>query len=162
MEWVAQKVTQYRLGTTEHDVLEVGSRDINGSVRPLFHGVRRYTGVDLIDGPGVDRVLDAHRLEEAFPDNRFDVVISTEMLEHDPQFWQSVQQMGRVLRPAGFLVLTARGNGFWVHDYPHDYWRFLPDSFRQLFELASCDEIEITEDWHPGHPGVFGLGRRRG
>jgi SAM-dependent methyltransferase len=161
MEWVEQKVRQHALVSPQHDVLEVGSRDINGTVRRLFQGVRQYTGIDAIGGPGVDRVLDAHRLGEAFPENQFDVVVSTEMLEHDSAFWRSVEQMGRVLRPGGFMLLTARGNGFWIHDYPHDYWRFLPDSFRQLFELAGCDSIEIIEDWHPGHPGVFGLGRKR-
>jgi hypothetical protein len=37
-------------------VLEVGSLDINGSVRPLFTDCD-YMGIDLGDGPGVDQVI---------------------------------------------------------------------------------------------------------
>ena len=66
-------------------VLEVGSLDINGSVRPLFENCN-YTGIDLGEGRGVDvvaHVTDYHRLD----DNEFDVVISTETLEHDARLF---------------------------------------------------------------------------
>jgi SAM-dependent methyltransferase len=161
MEWVAKKVERYGLRKSSAHVLEVGSRNVNGTVRPLFEGVESYTGVDFIDGPGVDRVLDAHKLTSAFPQNSFDIVVSTEMLEHDSQFWVSVTMMGEVLKPGGFLLITARGNGFWVHGYPHDYYRFLPESFPHLLRCAACEVLEVTEDWYPGHTGVFGLGRKR-
>jgi hypothetical protein len=69
--------------------------------------------------------------------------------------------MGEVLKPGGLLLITARGNGFWVHGYPHDYYRFLPESFTCLLHYAGCDALEVTEDWFPGHTGVFGLGRKR-
>jgi hypothetical protein len=36
-------------------VLDIGSLDINGSVRPLFRG-GTYTGIDVAAGPGVDIV----------------------------------------------------------------------------------------------------------
>ena len=129
-------------------------------MRPLFDGVRNYTGIDALPGPGVDLVLNAHQLTANVKRNSFDVVVSTEMLEHDDRFWESVTLMGRVLKPQGYLLLTARGNGFWVHDFPKDYFRFLPESFRSLLDFAGCDVLEITEDWFPGHPGVFGLGRK--
>jgi SAM-dependent methyltransferase len=146
MEWVEKKVQQHDLRQPDLRVLEVGSRNVNGSVRPLFDGVASYTGVDFIEGPGVDLVLDAHRLTSAFARESFDVVVSTEMLEHDSEFWTSMTMMGEVLKPGGLLLITARGNGFWVHGYPQDYYRFLP--------------LEVTEDWFPGHTGVFGLGRK--
>ena len=40
------------------DVWEVGSRNINGTVRHLFGDADSWTGVDLIDGPDVDIVGD--------------------------------------------------------------------------------------------------------
>jgi SAM-dependent methyltransferase len=160
MEWVEKKVQQHDLRKPALRVLEVGSRDVNGSVRPLFHGVASYTGVDFIEGPGVDLVLDAHRLTSAFPPDSFDVVVSTEMLEHDSEFWTSMAMMGEVLKPGGLLLITARGNGFWIHGYPHDYYRFLPESFNCLLRYAGCDALEVTEDWFPGHTGVFGVGRK--
>jgi SAM-dependent methyltransferase len=132
--------------------------DVNGSVRGLFDGVTRYVGIDFREGPGVDRIMDAHHLE--FGDSEFDVVISTEMLEHDSAFWLSLQEMGRVLRLGGLLIITARGNGFIPHGYPHDYWRFMPQSVEHLLALAGCEVLEALEDWQPGHPGIFALGRR--
>lgn len=158
MEWVAEKTRQHDFaGQT---VLEVGSMNVNGSVRELFPLVASYTGVDFMPGAGVDVVMNAHAL--AFPDASFDLVLSTEMLEHDDEFWLSIREMGRVLKPRGLLLLTARGNGFMPHDYPFDYWRFMPASFEKLLTMAGCEVLEVREDWQVGHPGVFGLGRKTG
>lgn len=156
IEWVSRI-------TRSHDfagksILEVGSLDVNGSVRPLFESADRYIGIDFRAGLGVDLVMNAHRL--AFWNSSFDVVISTEMLEHDDEFWISMAEMGRVLKSKGVLIITARGNGFMPHDYPADFWRFMPGSFTKLLSLAGCEPLEIAEDWYPGHPGVFGFGKK--
>jgi SAM-dependent methyltransferase len=156
MQWVGEKAREFDFAGKK--ILEVGSRDVNGSVRPFFAHAASYTGVDFLAGAGVDVLGNAHAL--AFADETFDAVVSTEMLEHDDKFWLSAREMGRVLRTGGILILTARGNGFMPHDYPFDYWRFMPASFRKLFELAGCDALEVREDWQPGHPGVFGVGRK--
>ncbi len=156
MQWVYQLARDYDFaGQT---VQEVGSLDVIGSVRPLFANVSSYVGIDFRQGPNVDVVMNAHNLE--FQADGFDVVISTEMLEHDDEFRVSVKEMGRVLKKGGILILTARGNGFMPHDYPYDFWRFMPTSFNKLFNLAGCEVVLIREDWQPGHPGVFRLGRR--
>ena len=102
--------------------------------------------------------MDAHQL--GFSEAEFDIVISTEMLEHDDAFWLSMKEMGRVLRPGGLLIITARGNGFMPHGYPHDYWRFMPQSMEKLLTLAKCEVIEAIEDSEHGHPGIFAMGRR--
>jgi SAM-dependent methyltransferase len=149
-DWVAAKVAEHNL--TAADTLEVGSYNVNGSVRDLFTGP--YIGVDMRPGPGVDHVATADRLP--FDDDMFEVVVSTEMLEHDPTFWLSIPEMARVLRPGGHLLLTARGNGFPPHEYPSDYWRFEPEAFRLLFALAGLATLEVTADY-PANPGVFGL-----
>ncbi len=66
-------------------VLEVGSKYVNGSVRPLierFCHPKEYIGVDIDWGKYVDLVLPAEKLVKHFGYEHFDVVISTEMLEH--------------------------------------------------------------------------------
>ena len=138
-------------------VLEVGSYDENGSVRSLFAAALSYLGVDMRDGPGVDKVAEAADLPCL--DATFDAVVSTEMLEHDRTFWLSMAEMGRVLRPGGLLIITARGNGFGLHAYPDDYYRFMPSSFAVLLDLAGCDVLDVRED--PQAHGMFGCGRRR-
>ena len=62
-------------------VLEIGSADINGSIRSFFPG-SDYTGVDLSAGPGVDVVASGHEL--ALPDRDVDLAISCECFEHNP------------------------------------------------------------------------------
>ena len=153
LAWVSRRVRDY--GLAEFSTLEVGSLDVNGSVRGWFEGP--YVGVDARSGPGVDVVMDGHHL--LYDDQTYDVVVSTEMLEHDPAFWLSLTEMGRVLRPGGHLLLTTRGNCFGRHDHPADYWRFMPDAGPLLLELASCDVVITEED--PEVPGIFLHGLRR-
>lgn len=153
MAWVSDRVKLYDLSRTA--TLEVGSLDVNGSVRSLFSGP--YTGLDMREGPGVDVVGYANLLP--FEDASFDTVISTEMLEHDPTPWRSLAEMGRVLRPGGHLILTTRGNGFGLHNEPSDYFRYMPAAMPLLLDLASCEPLAMQED--PQVPGVFMHGVRR-
>lgn len=152
LSWIGHEVTTHRL--TDRPTLEVGSLDVNGSVRSLFHG--RYIGLDMREGPGVDLVGSAHDLP--FPDASWDVVVSTEMLEHDPAPWLSLAEMGRVLRTGGHLLITARGNGFGEHLEPSDYFRFMPASREVLLQLAGCTRVTFALD--PQVPGIFVHGRR--
>ena len=66
----------------EKKVLEVGSLDINGSVRGLFVDCD-YTGIDVASGKGVDWVVNGE--DFAAPANSMDVVISCECFEHNPE-----------------------------------------------------------------------------
>jgi SAM-dependent methyltransferase len=134
--------------------LEIGSYDFNGTVRGLFTG--EYVGIDTQEGKGVDEVMDAAAL--TFDDASFDVVVSTSMLEHDPAFWRTLPEVGRVLRPGGYLILTTVRESFPVHNEP-DYWRFLPATVPILMGLAGCEIVDERDDPQSGGPQV--TGRRR-
>lgn len=87
-------------------VLEVGSKYVNGSVRPLiekFASPREYIGIDIEPGRYVDIVLPAERLVEHFGEEAFDVVISTELLEHVHDWRVVVNNMKGVLRRGGYI-----------------------------------------------------------
>ncbi len=43
----------------------------------------------------------------SFADEGFDLVVSSEVIEHTPEPWCAVAEMARVLRPGGVLVLTT-------------------------------------------------------
>lgn len=150
MDFVRGKVERYEL--KDKDTLDVGSRDYNGTVKPLF---TNYIGVDMEDGPNVDIIARADELP--FPAECFDVVVTTEMLEHDPFFWHSMEEMARVLRPGGYLIVTTRGINFHLHGYPDDYWRFTESALTHLFEMVDLAVIEVIPDWYPDHSGVFGM-----
>lgn len=84
-------------------VIEIGSRNINGSVRSLFPNAS-WTGLDRYPGPSVDIVIDA---TEYIPSNQVDMVICCEVLEHCEQWKQLIQKSASWIRPGGRLIVTC-------------------------------------------------------
>src|SRR5262245_53618630 len=85
-------------------ILEVGAFNVNGSARDVLEplGPSRYLGVDTqAQDRYVDLVCDVSQLVEQFGAAAFDVVISTEMLEHCRDWKVAVEQMNAVLSPGG-------------------------------------------------------------
>jgi 2-polyprenyl-3-methyl-5-hydroxy-6-metoxy-1,4-benzoquinol methylase len=66
----------------------------------LLEQTRRRAGCDCVQA-------DALALEETFGPDRFDVVVSSECIEHTPAPLQAVAQMTKVLRPGGLLALST-------------------------------------------------------
>lgn len=157
MTWVEHRLDGVRLDASTL-VLEVGSFDENGSVQELL-APATVVGIDMRNGPRVDVLALGAALP--FADAKFDLVVSTEVLEHDRTFWMTLQEIGRVSRPGADIFLTARGNGFMPHAFPNDYWRFMPSSAALLLDLASAEVMEAVEDPQLNHPGIFCHGRRR-
>jgi SAM-dependent methyltransferase len=88
-------------------VVEIGGRDINGSIRVLFPDVP-YTSIDLEAGPGVDVVADGATY---VPDEKAAVVVCCEVLEHAENAYQICENAYAMLRPGGVFLVTAAGNG---------------------------------------------------
>jgi len=132
-------------------VLDIGSLDINGNNQYLFENCH-YVGIDVAPGRNVDIVCKGHEL--ALPDATFDVVITTECLEHD-QYWDlTLRNAVRLLKPGGLLVVTCATTGRPEHgtrrtspqDAPllqdqgdwSDYYRNLEENdFRQALDIES-------------------------
>lgn len=135
-------------------VLEVGSKYVNGSVRPLiekFPPPREYIGVDIEPGEYVDIVLPAENLLDNFAPESFDAVISTELLEHVKDWRLVVNNMKKVLKKGGHIFITTRSHGFPCHGYPYDFWRYELYDIRAIF---SDFEIEHLRKDHLS-PGVL-------
>jgi SAM-dependent methyltransferase len=97
--------------------------------------------LDLRPGPGVQVVGDAQALGIA--DATFEVVLCTEVLEHLPEPQKAIDEMFRVLKPGGELLLTTRFL-FPIHDAPHDYFRYTKYGLRHL--LRRFDILELQEE----------------
>jgi SAM-dependent methyltransferase len=93
-------------------LLEIGSLDVNGSVRARFPGADPYVGVDLAPGQGVDVVASGHDFGRTAG---FAAVVTTECLEHDPGWQATLGNIARVLLPGGVLVLTCATTGRHEH-----------------------------------------------
>lgn len=134
-------------------ILEVGSGIVNGSPREIIQPMKpsAYIGLDTAHGPGVDIVGSAEHLWQKFERESFDVVISTEMLEHVVNWRRVVSQLKLMVRPNGLLYVTTRSPGFPYHPYPIDVWRYTADHFRQIF--SDMKILVLADD--PMVPGIF-------
>lgn len=92
----------------EKKVLEVGSLNINGSVRQFFDDCQ-YIGIDVGPGPGVDIVCPGQ--EYNAPDGTFDTVISCECFEHNPFWVETFRNMLRLCKDDGLIIMTCATTG---------------------------------------------------
>ena len=101
LAFAEQHLTAERV--TGRRVLEVGAQNVNGSARPHVerHAPAEYTGVDIARGPGVDVICDIGALAERFGEERFDLVLCTEVLEHVRDWRAAVSNLKRVLAKGG-------------------------------------------------------------
>lgn len=86
------------------DVLEIGSLDINGTIRQYFANCN-YIGVDVGEGPCVDVVAFGEDLD--YPDNSFDHVTSSELMEHCVEWKRVFKNMHRMARPGALVSFTC-------------------------------------------------------
>lgn len=92
-----------------HSIVELGGRDVNGSVRPLFRDCE-YVSVDSSPGPGVDFVGDAATWKPE-PPRTFDTVICTETLEHTSVAERICMNAYELLQRGGVFIVTAASIG---------------------------------------------------
>lgn len=123
-------------------VIDIGSQDVNGSLKSVVPENNEYIGVDFVHGKGVDVVLD-DPYTLPFEDNSVDIVLSSSCLEHSEFFWLLFLEMMRILKPSGLLYLNVPSNGN-VHRYPVDCWRFYPDSAVALANWAQRNGYSTT------------------
>ncbi len=134
-------------------VIEVGSYDMNGSMRPVVSVWKpaEYVGVDIVPGPGVDVVCNADDTVKHFGKERFDVVISTEAIEHVRNWKTVISNLKNLCAPEGVILVTTCMPGHYYHPHPGDFWRYTPEDFREIF--SDC-EIEAVES-DPRTLGVY-------
>lgn len=90
----------------EKRILDIGSYDVDGNMRRMFHSAHEFIGIDLTDGPNVDYVISGHEISKSKLGS-FDVVLSLEALEHDPQWRLTVHNALAVLDDPGVFIVSC-------------------------------------------------------
>ena len=134
-------------------VLDCGSLDVNGSLKPLFTN-SEYVGIDARPGRNVDIVTKVHEFHDLEP---FDVVVSAEMLEHDEHWKASLRRMWDCLRPDGLLAISAAGPNRAEHgtrDFPDlgetpsdGIWGSSPDYYRNMRGIDFHEVFDVDLDF---------------
>ncbi|MBU1147064.1 MAG: class I SAM-dependent methyltransferase [Candidatus Omnitrophica bacterium] len=87
--------------------------------------------------PKLDIIADAHFLP--FKNESFDIVYSIAVLEHVKKPWIVADEITRVLRSGGYLVLEVPFLNV-IHD-EHDYFRFTDKGIKSLFDEEKFEVI---------------------
>lgn len=89
-------------------VFEVGAYNVNGRARDFVpSGWASWVGFDLLSGPDVDFVGDA--IELIPQQGQCNTVVSTEVLEHCPNWEKLLETMCEAIKPGGYLIITCAG-----------------------------------------------------
>ena len=143
--------TAFRIGCLAMDIysdlpnariLEIGSQDVNGTLRDHAPASTHYVGVDMEAGAGVDIVVKAGS-PLPMADESYDLILASSVFEHDAAFWVTFVEMCRKVRKGGYVYINAPSNGTF-HRYPEDHWRFYPDSGYALARWATSVGQEMT------------------
>jgi SAM-dependent methyltransferase len=148
-EWVTRHATSEAV-----KVLDIGGRNINGTVRNLFP-CADYTALDIAPGEGVDIVADAATWT---PDRVYDVVVCTEVFEHTASWPQIIGTAFDALRPGGLFVATMAGPGRAPHSAVDGGWQLHPgehygnvdpDDLLKALDAAGFDAITVDQQHRP-------------
>ena len=155
-DWVQTSFNKWNK-KKDYKVLEIGSLDINGSVRSIFKDAEYYLGVDVQEGPGVDVVADAARL--VMPDE-MDIIVCCEVFEHAIEWRKIVESSYHNLAKGGVFIGTCAGEGRFPHsaidEQPIRAWEYYANigardmkwQLEQLkFEYIEVDSINNDVRW---------------
>jgi len=114
-------------------IVEFGSYQVEGqegyaNLRGMFAG-KPYLGCDMRAGPGVDRIEDVSNI--SLPDESVGTILCVETFEHVFEVRRAFDEVFRVLKPGGILLITSPLN-FRIHGYPDDYWRMTPSCLKRM------------------------------
>jgi len=110
--YIQKLKSKYPTYFSNKKVLEVGSLNINGSIRELFTECN-YLGIDVGPGKDVDLVCEGQNL--AHPNETYDTVCSCECFEHNPYWVETFNNMYRMTKSGGLVFMTCATTGRQEH-----------------------------------------------
>lgn len=142
MDYVRLLQTNFPRYFKNKKVLEIGSLNINGTIRIYFYDCE-YIGVDLGPGCDVEVIGSGHELD--YPDNSFDVIASCECFEHNKYWLETFNNMIRMAKEFVFFscATTGRPEHGTTRTTPKDA-PFTNDYYRNLTEKDFTDNVDMS------------------
>jgi len=76
------------------------------------------------------------------PDNSFNTILATSILEHIEEPDKIISEMNRLLKSEGYCIITTPL--FWhLHEEPRDFYRYTKYGLRYLFEKNGFEIVEL-------------------
>jgi SAM-dependent methyltransferase len=153
---ISRWIATFAGGAAPGRILDVGCG--TRPYEPLFTGWE-YIGIDVaVSGrPAeykvVDQYFDGHSIP--YPDESFDAVLCTEVLEHCVDATRIAGEIRRVLRPGGNAVITVPF--MWgEHEMPYDFRRYSINGITQMLESVGLEVIRADRS-QPGIDAIAAL-----
>jgi len=151
LDWVSESLAIRKAFVSKETgvhVLEIGSLDINGSVRFLFDELildgGSFFGIDVQEGPGVDLVADASVYTS---EKQYDIVVCAEVFEHTAVWPKIVKNSHSLLVPGGMFIATMAGDGRAPHsaidENPIRSWEY----YKNVSAPELKEKLFIFSDW---------------
>lgn len=123
-------------------LLDIGCGDM--PYQELF--ASRANQVDTLDREarteGVTYLGDVQAMT-MISDGSYDSAVCLSVLEHVPDPVQALQEIARILKPGGVLLLSVPHLSR-LHEEPHDYFRYTRYGLRALLERTGLQVVELT------------------
>jgi len=123
-------------------LLDIAPQDHEGAKE--FFKKSRISTLDIDSNSGATFIADiCKNNSEIIPDNYFDIIVCTEVLEHTLNPFLAIKEMKRMLKSGGLLLISAPFN-FRIHGPLPDCWRFTEHGLKELLKDFKI-EIKILE-----------------
>jgi len=100
--------------------------------------------LDIDPKSGATHIADITMTNNSLTDGMFDVIVCTEVLEHTLDPFSAADEIFRLLKPGGILLLTVPFN-FRIHGPLPDCWRFTEHGIRELLKKFKIRSLEAKE-----------------
>jgi SAM-dependent methyltransferase len=117
---------------------------VHEGARPFFPDEIRIDTFDLDQNSGCTIIGDICEFNAGIPDDCYDYIVCTEVLEHTLNPFDAMVELRRILKPSGKLFLTTPFN-FRIHGPLPDCWRFTEHGLRSLLRHFIIVEMNAIE-----------------
>ena len=132
------------LDSSDIEILDIAPQDHKGAKESFL--ASRVLTADIDRDSGADYIIDiCMNNENKIPNETFDIVVCTEVLEHTLNPFAAVNEIHRILKNNGLLLMTTPFN-FRIHGPLPDCWRFTEHGIKALLTDFEIVKIQPLED----------------